>query len=40
VAMFKRVPAIGEEAKKDEFTFKILDADNRMVKLVEVVKEE
>jgi magnesium and cobalt transporter len=38
IAMFKRVPEIGEELQKDEFTFKIIDADNRMVKLIEVIR--
>jgi magnesium and cobalt transporter len=36
MAMFKRVPEIGEEVEKYGLNFKIIDADNRLVKLVEV----
>ncbi len=38
MAVFRRVPKIGEEFKKDGFKFKILDSDNRVVKLVEIGK--
>ncbi len=40
MAMFRRVPAVGEELVKDNFKFKIIDADSRVVKMVEVVKSE
>ena len=36
--LFSRVPEIGEEAKKYGLNFKIIDADSRVVKLVEVEK--
>ena len=36
--LFKRVPEIGEEIEKDGLKFKIIDADSRLVKLVEVKK--
>lgn len=38
MAMFKRVPEIGEEIKKYGINFKIIDADSRLVKLVEAQK--
>jgi CBS domain containing-hemolysin-like protein len=36
--VFRRVPEIDEEAKKYGLNFKIIDADNRVVKLVEISK--
>lgn len=36
MALFKRVPAIDEKIEKYGLKFKIIDADSRMVKLVEV----
>jgi CBS domain containing-hemolysin-like protein len=38
MSMFKRVPEIGEEIKKYGLNLKIIDADNRLVKLVAVTK--
>jgi magnesium and cobalt transporter len=38
MSMFKRVPEIGEEIKKYGLNLKIIDADNRLVKLVMVEK--
>ena len=38
MSVFKRVPEIDEEAKKYGLNFKIIDADNRVVKLVEISK--
>ncbi len=35
--LFKRVPEIGAEVKKSGLKFKIIDADERLVKMVEVV---
>lgn len=37
MAMFKRVPEIDEAIEKNGLKFKIIDADSRMVKLVEVI---
>ena len=37
MALFKRVPQAGEEISKDNFKFKVIDSDNRVVKLVELV---
>lgn len=36
MSAFKRVPEIGEEIEKDGFKIKIIDADRRVVKLVEI----
>ncbi len=36
MAIFKRVPEVGEEIEKYGLNFKIVDADNRLVKLIEV----
>ncbi|MBP7709754.1 MAG: HlyC/CorC family transporter [Rickettsiales bacterium] len=36
MALFKRVPEIDEEAEKYGLNFKIIDADNRLMKLVEI----
>lgn len=36
MTVFKRVPEIDEEAEKYGLNFKIIDADNRLVKLVEI----
>lgn len=36
MSVFKRIPEIGEETKKYNLNFKIIDADSRMVKLVEI----
>jgi len=38
MSVFRRVPEIDEEAKKYGLNFKIIDADNRVVKLVEISK--
>lgn len=38
MAMFKRIPEIGEEIEKGDLKFKIIDSDSRSIKLVEVVK--
>jgi len=38
MALFKHVPEVGESIEKDGFKFKIIDADNRLVKLVEIEK--
>lgn len=38
MSAFKRIPEVGEETKKFGLNFKIIDADSRMVKLVEVNK--
>jgi len=34
--LFKRVPEVGEKIKQDGFEIKIIDADSRMIKLVEL----
>jgi magnesium and cobalt transporter len=36
MSMFKRVPEVGEEIEKNGIKFKIIDADGRTVKLVEM----
>jgi magnesium and cobalt transporter len=36
MSLFNRVPEIGEEVEKNGMNFKIIDADNRTVKLVEI----
>ncbi len=36
IALFKRIPEVGEEIKKFGLDFKIIDADSRLVRLVEV----
>ena len=38
MALFKRVPEIGEEIEKGTLKFKIIDSDSRSVRLVEVTK--
>ncbi len=38
MALFKRVPEIGEEIEKGLLKFKIIDSDSRSVRLVEVTK--
>ncbi|NBV06317.1 MAG: HlyC/CorC family transporter [Proteobacteria bacterium] len=38
MAMFRRVPEIGEEIEKGDLKFKVIDSDRRSVRLVEVIK--
>lgn len=38
MSIFKRVPEIGEEVQKHGLNIKIIDADNRSVKLLEIAK--
>ncbi len=38
MALFKRVPEVGEEIEKGGLKFKIIDSDSRSVRLVEVIK--
>jgi CBS domain containing-hemolysin-like protein len=38
MAMFRRVPEIGEEIEKGDLKFKVIDSDTRSVRLVEVIK--
>ncbi|MDX2082788.1 MAG: hemolysin family protein [Rickettsiales bacterium] len=38
MALFGRVPEIGEEIKKGKLIFKIIDSDSRSVRLVEITK--
>ena len=35
---FNRIPEIGEEIEKFNLIFRIIDSDNRVVKLIEVKK--
>lgn len=37
MSLFKRVPEIGEEIQRGDIRFKIIDADSRMIKLVEII---
>ena len=37
MALFKRIPEIGETLEKDGIKFKIIDADNRVIRLIEVM---
>lgn len=38
MSIFKRIPEIGEEAEIDNLKFKIIDADSRFVKVIEIKK--
>lgn len=40
IAIFKKIPQIGEEINFAELNFKIIDADNRIVKMIEISKNE
>jgi magnesium and cobalt transporter len=40
MALFNRVPEVGEEIEKNGMSFRIIDADGRLVKLVEIVLKD
>lgn len=38
MSLFNRVPEIGEEFKKENLNFKVIDADTRVIRLIEVTR--